>query len=242
MKKFVFTAALLLSAGALATPPFEIPPGQNRGGQSESTAKANANANSAALAGAISANKNQNKNIANGGDGGDGGNALSGSLSASISKGGNATGGNATGGSSTATGTGGNSSSKSKVGDTTAVAGPSISDADVFNANKTKTGDQDTSTSVSVVGDTHDYSDLPVAQAAQAIGSECVDGASAQGRSIGISLGRTNPVCEHLMMAAKLRAVGDIKGSDRHLSTASRIANTRGIMRSVLTVISFGVF
>lgn len=104
------------------------------------------------------------------------------------------------GGNSTAYGgSGGDSSSQSKVGDTTAISGPSVSRA---SNGGNSTGDQ--SLGVNIKGDTVTYEDS-ASRAATVYAQVCQSGGSAQAKAGGISVVNSEPLCEHLKMAAVMR-------------------------------------
>ena len=128
---------------------------------------------------------------ASGGKGGDGGDAY------------------ASGGDAYASGGDADSRSYSEggdVGDTTAIAGPSISGASVGD---TATGDVSSSIGVSVdASDNSSYSveyEEAAARAATVYTQVCMNGGSAQGVAGGFSINNQDVVCEHLKVAAVLR-------------------------------------
>jgi hypothetical protein len=119
-----------------------------------------------------------------------------------------------------------------------AISG-ALSGSDSSASNTATTGSQGQNTDITIEGD--QYPDIPVNTAARAIGGACTDGASGQSASMGGALSRANPVCEQLMMSRACAEAGDTPCAQRHLASASKIANIRGFFRTFVTVITLGI-
>ncbi len=82
---------------------------------------------------------------------------------------------------------------------------------------------------------------MSAASAAPSFASVCTSGASGQGRSLGLSISVTSPVCEHLMMADAFSAVGESELVMKHLKKAASHANWKGTMAKFRHVITLGI-
>ena len=83
--------------------------------------------------------------------------------------------------------------------------------------------------------------DFPSAQAAMALGGQCTDGMSGQNVSGGFSLSRSNPVCEQLMISKAYLAMENKEEAEEALLNAEKIADIRGVFRTLLTVATLGI-
>lgn len=139
----------------------------------------------------------------------------------------------ATGGTSVASSTSGDSSATSTSGDSSATGG-----AGGASSSNSQTGDN----SVTIEGSTSSYKYIEAANsAAIAMGGQCTDGTTGQGRRFGFGISRANPVCEQLMMYRIFLARGETERADNALSNAEDLADIRSFGRGFLTVISLGI-
>lgn len=101
-----------------------------------------------------------------------------------------------------------------------------------------KSGAYNGGNSVNVEGD--DY-DLPANSVPVSIGGICTDAAAAQGNSLGVSISRSNPICEKLKMMEVYRSLGMQKEANDALKDAEALSDVRGFFRGFLTVITLGI-
>lgn len=103
---------------------------------------------------------------------------------------------------------------------------------------KSNSGAYNGGNSVNVEGD--DY-DLPANSVPVSIGGICTDAAAAQGNSLGVSISRSNPVCEKLKMMEVYKSLGMQKEANEALKDAEALSDVRGFFRGFLTVITLGI-
>jgi len=92
----------------------------------------------------------------------------------------------------------------------------------------------------SVVVEGDDY-DLPANSAPVSIGGVCVDGSAGQGRSFGLSISRSSPLCEKLKMFEIYQSLGMEEEAMKSLKDAEALADIRAFFRGTLTILTLGI-